>query len=154
MTSHVSPMCGVFTNPVMRSLALSDVFAFLGVWLTSLTLLTGVYEVTHSSLAQGLVIAAQFGPALLVVPIAGHILDRFNPAAFLIGLPGDLCCDRNPALCIRHRHADRCGVDPLCCLQLGVFTVGYGNRCFCCRLPFPARIWRVPTSCCVSFPIS
>lgn len=85
MTALRTPLCGVFNNRVLRSLALSDVFAFLGVWLTSLTLLTGVYEITHSSFAQGLVIAAQFGPALLVVPIAGHILDRFNPVIFLIG---------------------------------------------------------------------
>lgn len=74
----------LLSDPVMRQLLASDALAFFGVWMTSLVVLTSVYATTHSSLAQGIVVASQFGPALLVMPFAGHLLDRFNPVFFLI----------------------------------------------------------------------
>lgn len=84
MTGTAQQNQGIWGDPVLRRLLVSDALAFLGVWMTSLVVLTGVYETTHSSLAQGVAIASQFGPALLVMPFAGYLLDRFNPVRIMM----------------------------------------------------------------------
>ena len=65
-------------NRNFRLLWLSDVLAYFAIWTSTIVLLHVVYTAMDSSLAQGLLLTAQFLPAFFLMPLASHILDRYD----------------------------------------------------------------------------
>lgn len=65
-------------NRNFRLLWLSDALAFFAMWASTIVLLHLVHQAMQSNLAQGLLLTAQFLPAFFLMPLAGHILDRYE----------------------------------------------------------------------------
>lgn len=65
-------------NGEYRKLWLAQVVSNLGDWFNNIAVLALVWGLTESGLATGLVIAASQLPMVLLTPISGVVLDRFN----------------------------------------------------------------------------
>lgn len=61
-----------------RLLWLSDALAYFAIWSSTMVLLHVVHQGMDSNLAQGLLLTAQFLPAFFLMPVASHILDRYD----------------------------------------------------------------------------
>lgn len=65
-------------NGEYRKLWLAQVVSNLGDWFNNIAVLALVWGLTGSGLATGLVIAASQFPMVLLTPVGGVVLDRFN----------------------------------------------------------------------------
>ena len=68
----------LFRNRNFALLLVSQVFAFFAVWTSNIVMLHVIYAAMDSSLGPALVLVAQILPAFFLMPVASHILDRFD----------------------------------------------------------------------------
>lgn len=71
-------------NPHLRNLWLGQVVSQLGDWFNSIALYSLLYELTGSATSIALVLVLQMLPAMLVSPVAGVVIDRFDRRAIMI----------------------------------------------------------------------
>ena len=68
----------LFRHRNFALLFVSQVFAYLAIWTANIVMLHVVYAAMDSSLGPALVLTAQILPAFFLMPVASHILDRYD----------------------------------------------------------------------------
>ena len=79
-------MLGALRRADFRRLFAAGLISGLGSWLLVVAVPFHVYELTGSVSATGLTLAAEFVPALLVGPIAGVFVDRWDRGRLMIAM--------------------------------------------------------------------
>lgn len=79
-------MWSVLQNPSFRRLWLAQIFSESGDWIRNMALLFWVFEVTKGNpLAVSIITVCEYAPILLVTPLAGVWVDRWNRVKTMIG---------------------------------------------------------------------
>lgn len=68
----------LFSNRAFARLWLAGLFVILSTWVLFMTMMIMVYEITGSPLATGLILVFTSLPAVLLGPIAGALVDRWD----------------------------------------------------------------------------
>ena len=71
-------------NPDLRNLWLGQVVSQLGDWFNAIALYSLLYELTGSATSIALVLVLQMLPAMVVSPVAGVVIDRFDRRTIMI----------------------------------------------------------------------
>lgn len=71
-------------NPHLRNLWLGQVVSQLGDWFNAIALYSLLYELTGSATSIALVLVLQMLPAMVVSPVAGVVIDRFDRRTIMI----------------------------------------------------------------------
>ena len=71
-------------NPDLRNLWLGQVVSQLGDWFNAIALYSLLYELTGSATLIALVLVLQMLPAMVVSPVAGVVIDRFDRRTIMI----------------------------------------------------------------------
>jgi predicted MFS family arabinose efflux permease len=79
-------------HPPFRSFFVAQLVAAVGTWMQTVSQAWLVLQLTNSPLKLGLLGTLQFGPILLLSPVAGVIADRWPPRRLLIATQAALAC--------------------------------------------------------------
>lgn len=78
------PMVDALRDARYASFALGNFISFVGAWMQRVMLGWLVWELTHSGFWLGLLVACDFGPAVLLGPIGGVLGDRFDQGRVIV----------------------------------------------------------------------
>jgi len=79
-------------HPPFRSFFLAQLVALVGSWMQTVSQAWLVLQLTDSAFKLGLLGTLQFGPILLLSPLAGVIADRWPPRRLLMATQAALAC--------------------------------------------------------------
>jgi predicted MFS family arabinose efflux permease len=79
-------------HPPFRSFFLAQLVALVGAWMQTVSQAWLVLQLTNSPFRLGLLGTFQFGPILLLSPLAGALADRWPPRRLLIATQAALAC--------------------------------------------------------------
>src|SRR5262245_51421595 len=89
-----------------RSFFLAQLVALVGTWMQTVSQSWLVLQLTDSPLRLGLLGTLQFGPILLLSPLAGVVADRWPPRRLLLATQAALACQASAlALLVATGHA-------------------------------------------------
>jgi predicted MFS family arabinose efflux permease len=79
-------------HPPFRSFFVAQLVALVGTWMQTVSQAWLVLQLTDSAFKLGLLGTLQFGPILLLSPVAGVVADRLPPRRLLIATQATLAC--------------------------------------------------------------
>ena len=79
-------------HPPFRSFFLAQLVALVGTWMQTVSQAWLVLQLTNSPFRLGLLGTLQFGPILLLSPVAGVLADRWPPRRLLLATQATLAC--------------------------------------------------------------
>jgi MFS family permease len=93
-------------HPPFRSFFLAQLIALVGTWMQTVSQAWLVLQLTNSAFKLGLLGTLQFGPILLLSPLAGVIADRWPQRRLLMATQAALACQAGAlALLVATGHA-------------------------------------------------
>jgi predicted MFS family arabinose efflux permease len=93
-------------HPPFRSFFLAQLVALVGTWMQTVSQAWLVLQITNSAFKLGLLGTLQFGPILLLSPLAGVIADRWPQRRLLMATQAALACQAGAlALLVATGHA-------------------------------------------------